>query len=94
MDYKNYKNIGLAGAGLAIIGTFLPFLKVTNPVTGVTIATIQLISGDGMFVLILMAIAGALIFFNKYFTKTFWFLYQFFLFDFNIVFEFFLLFIK
>ncbi|MBL6782559.1 MAG: hypothetical protein ISQ21_05925 [Alphaproteobacteria bacterium] len=34
--------------------------------TGVTIATIQLISGDGMFVLILMAIAGALIFFNKY----------------------------
>lgn len=66
MDYKNYKNIGLAGAGLAIIGTFLPFLKITNPVTGVTIATIQLISGDGMFVLILMAIAGALIFFNKY----------------------------
>ena len=62
----NYKNIGLAGAGIAIIGTFLPFLNITNPVTGVTMASIQLISGDGMFVLILMAISGVLIFLNKY----------------------------
>ena len=51
----NYKNIGLAGAGIAIIGTFLPFLNITNPVTGVTMASIQLISGDGMFVLFLIA---------------------------------------
>ena len=62
----NYKNIGLAGAGIAIIGTFLPFLNITNPVTGVTMASIQLISGDGMFVLLLMAISGVLIFLNKY----------------------------
>lgn len=62
----NYKNIGLAGAGIAIIGTFLPFLNVTNPVTGVTMASIQLISGDGMFVLFLMAVSGVLIFLNKY----------------------------
>ncbi len=62
----NYKNIGLAGAGIAIIGTFLPFLNFTNPVTGVTMASIQLISGDGMFVLFLMAISGVLIFLNKY----------------------------
>ena len=62
----NYKNIGLAGAGIAIIGTFLPFLNITNPVTGVTMASIQLISGDGMFVLFLMAISGVLIFLNKY----------------------------
>jgi len=62
----SYKNIGLAGAGIAIIGTFLPFLNITNPVTGVTMASIQLISGDGMFVLLLMAISGVLIFLNKY----------------------------
>jgi hypothetical protein len=62
----NYKNIGLAGAGIAIIGTFLPFLNITNPVTGVTMASIQLISGDGMFVLLLMAISGVLIFLNRY----------------------------
>jgi len=62
----NYKNIGLAGAGIAIIGTFLPFLNITNPVTGVTMGSIQLISGDGMFVLLLMAISGVLIFLNKY----------------------------
>ncbi len=62
----NYKNMGLAGAGIAIIGTFLPFLNITNPVTGVTMASIQLISGDGMFVLLLMAISGVLIFLNKY----------------------------
>ena len=62
----NYKNIGLAGAGIAIIGTFLPFLNITNPVTGVTMASIQLISGDGMFVLFLKAISGVLIFLNKY----------------------------
>jgi hypothetical protein len=62
----SYKNIGLAGAGIAIIGTFLPFLNITNPVTGVTMASIQLISGDGMFVLLLMAISGVLIFLNRY----------------------------
>jgi hypothetical protein len=62
----SYKNIGLAGAGIAIIGTFLPFLNITNPVTGVTMASFQLISGDGMFVLLLMAISGVLIFLNKY----------------------------
>ena len=62
----SYKNIGLAGSGIAIIGTFLPFLNITNPVTGVTMASIQLISGDGMFVLLLMAISGVLIFLNKY----------------------------
>ena len=62
----NYKNIGLAGAGISILGTFLPFLNITNPVTGATMASIQLISGDGMFVLLLMAISGVLIFLNKY----------------------------
>ena len=44
----NYKNLGLAGAGISILGTFLPFLNITNPVTGATMASIQLISGDGM----------------------------------------------
>ena len=62
----NYKNLGLAGAGISILGTFLPFLKITNPVTGAAIANFQLISGDGMFVLLLMAISGVLIFLNKY----------------------------
>jgi hypothetical protein len=62
----NYKNIGFAGAGISILGTFLPFLNITNPVTGVTMASIQLISGDGMFVSFLMAISGVLIFLNKY----------------------------
>ena len=62
----NYRLLGIAGVATAVAGTFLPFASVANPVTKEVIFSIQYASGDGMIVIVLMAIAAIFFLFNKF----------------------------
>lgn len=62
----NYRILGIAGVATAVAGTFLPFASVANPVTKEVVFSIQYASGDGMIVILLMAIAAIFFLFNKF----------------------------
>ena len=61
---QNRKWIGIAGCALVIIGCFLPFAKAS--VFGFSTSASLMDGGDGWFLLIAAAVAGVLIYLNKY----------------------------
>jgi len=68
MNYRilNYRLAGLVGVAVAIVGTFLPFASVSNPVTKEVMLSIQFASGDVTIVILLMGVAAIFFAFGKF----------------------------
>ncbi len=60
---KNIKYIGLAGCIIVALANFLPFVTVSVSLFGISqSSSIKFIDGDGVFVIVLAIIAGAMLF--------------------------------
>ena len=58
LEKLDYKKISLASTATVIIGTFLPFVKSNNPYLPISVKYIQ---GDGILLVILMAVVAFLV---------------------------------